>query len=118
MLFVGNSACWGLRVRGSHFLNEAEPISFFALGAGLGATSVSGAEQDTPDSLSGWAAKYRFTVVDNRNVVSMDGRMSNDQLAKGLQELAQLADSPMRADGNHLLGASGERLFQVLLRQR
>ena len=83
-----------------------------ALGAGLGATSVSGAEQDTPDSLSGWAAKYRFTVVDNRDVVSMDGRMSNDQLAKGLQELAQLADSPMPADGNHLLGASGNDFFR------
>jgi hypothetical protein len=42
----------------------------------------------------------------------MDGRMSNDQLAKGLQELAQLADSPMPADGNHLLGASGNDFFR------
>lgn len=38
--------------------------------------------------------------------------MSNDQLAKGLQELAQLADSPMPADGNHLLGASGNDFFR------
>ncbi|MDB4294981.1 hypothetical protein N9908_01945 [Akkermansiaceae bacterium] len=89
-----------------------------ALGAGICASGVSGAERSTRNSLSGWAKKYGFSLNDRGGLVSLEGNISHKQMAQGLQELASLADAPMHAEGNLLKGFSADRPFEVSLKQQ
>ncbi|MGJ8695235.1 MAG: hypothetical protein ACSHYF_02895 [Verrucomicrobiaceae bacterium] len=89
-----------------------------ALGAGMGSMVAVGSERAVPGSLEGWAARYGFSVSEGGKGVSLQGGIRADQLATGLQELAALSESAMRAEGNVMTGMVGERPFQVVIKQR
>jgi len=79
----------------------------------LGTVSGAGVRVESP--LEGWARRYGLNVREAGRELVVWGQLTPGLSAKGFQDLAQLSETPMRAEGNRLSGDCGGRRFEVVV---
>ncbi len=99
------------------YLSPMKRGDFLALTtlAGLGSLNGMQLPVGNAGSLEKWARRYGVRLTDSAGELQLSGCIASRDLAGGLQELAELSETPMRAAGSQLRGSFEGRLFELTL---
>jgi hypothetical protein len=83
--------------------------------AGLGSLNGKQVPVGNEGELQDWARRYGVRFADSAGAFQLKGHIAANDLGVGLQALAEVSETPMRAEGSRLRGSYEGRVFEVTL---